>query len=72
MRTFQDSSTEISNSIIPVLTKVKPDDPEFDFEVFQSDMTEIMENNLDLYLKEMQNSAVDSEAQSKITEEDIQ
>lgn len=72
MRTFQKSSTEISNSIIPVLTKVKPDDPEFDYEVFQSDMTEIMDNNLDLYLKQMQNSAVDSEAQSKITEEDIQ
>lgn len=71
MRTFQRSSLEIVKSIIPVLTKVKPDDDEFDFDMFQSEMLEIMHNDMSNYLNTLQTQLPDSTKQSSVSQQDI-
>ena len=71
MSTFQKSAMDISKSIVPVLTKVKPTDEDFDFDIFQSDLGEIMESNLRNFLIDLENQSDDHE-RVKITEDDIQ
>lgn len=46
MSTIQKNITEISPSIIPVLTKVNPKDEEFNFDKIQDDLSEILQVNL--------------------------
>ena len=70
MRTFQKDSNEVAKSIIPVLTKVKPTADDFDFDLFQSDLEEIMKQNLANHLTEMQNQTENVE-RIKVTEEEI-
>ena len=72
MRTFQRRSVEISKSVIPILTKVKPNDDEFDFDSFQEDMQQIMAMNLDNYLRDLVNNAANGNSEFKITQQDIE
>lgn len=70
MNTFQKNPCEMSKSIIPVLTKVKPEDTEFDIDNLRNELSQIMSNNLDKYLKELKFIGEDTQ-DVEITEEDV-
>ena len=47
----------MSNSIIPIVTKVNPEDDHLNIETIRGDLEDIMNENLALYLTELQSSS---------------
>jgi hypothetical protein len=55
LKTFQKSPSRMTESLVPIVTKVKPTDTQFDFDQFKMQVEEIMSANLENYLITLRN-----------------
>ena len=78
LKSFQKSPKEMTKSIIPIVTKVNPEDKHLNIETIRHDLEEVMSKNLELYLSQLQSSNSDGdktqnnpEKAIEVTEEDF-
>ena len=61
----------MTNSIIPIVTKVNPEDDHLNIETIRQDLEEVMSQNLDLYLRELQSLKSEGNVNKSDAEKEI-